>query len=357
MRATLTVLILALAACKHETTGRDEATPLEVHCEHPLPRTMERTIALRGRIAPPPGSDVAVASQVLGRIARLDVHEGDHVEIGTTIATIDDAPSRDALSQADSAVVQARANVVNADASLDRIRELVKRGIAAKQELDDAVSRADQAHAALTSAAAASDLARRTLGHVQVRSAFAGTVTRIFRGPGALVDGTAQTPIAQLAATDAVELLADVTERDLMTLLEGQPAHVTLTNNEVFDGQVRAVGTALDPATGLGLARLSLALKATRPRLGEFGVANVVIAKREVPMAIPETAIRGAIADGATVAVCKDGKAELRKVMFGDRDTSFVEITSGLAADETVAIDHVLGLEDGTPIAAAKASP
>jgi RND family efflux transporter MFP subunit len=346
-------IALLLFGCSRPAESRDEPTPVEVHCAHPTPRTMQRSLSLRGRVAPPPGSDVAVASQVSGRIARLDVHEGDRIAVGTTIATVDDAPSRDALSQADAAVTQARANSVNADLTLERTRELVKRGIAAKQELDDAIARADQAHAALTSTAAAADIARRTLGHVQVRSAFAGTVTRIFRGPGALVDGTAQTPIAELAATDAVELLADVNERDLASLSEGQPAQITLTNGQPLTGQVRAVGASLDPMTGLGLVRITLSLADAHPRIGEFGTAAVVVAKREVPLTVPLSAVRGALADGASLVVCKDDKASLRKVTFGDRDDAVVEITSGLEASESIAIDHVLGLDDDTPIAPA----
>lgn len=348
---------MAICACSRATEPRDEATPVAVRCELPKSRSMQRTLSLRGRVAPPPGSDVAVASQVAGRVAHLDVHEGDHVEIGTTIATVDDAPSRDALSQADAAVTQARATSVNADLTLERTRELVKRGIAAKQELDDAIARADQAHAALTSTAAAADLARRTLGHVQVRSAFAGTVTRIFRGPGALVDGTAQTPIAQLAATDAVELLADVSDHDLGALSEGQVAQVTLTNGEAAPGVVRAVGAALDPATGLGFVRVTLTLGNARPRIGEFGTAAIVVAKREVPLTVPLSAARGALADGATLVICNGDKAALRKVTFGDRDDQAIEITSGLEANESIAIDHVLGLDDDTPIAPTKASP
>ncbi len=346
-------MLLALVACSRASEGRDEATPVEVHCESPAPRPMQRSLVVRGRVAPPPGSDVAVASQVPGRVSRLEVLEGDHVDVGTVIATVDDAPSRDALSQADAAVTQARSNSANADLTLDRVRELTKRGIAAKQELDDATARADQAHAALTSTVAAADIARRTLGHVRVRSAFAGTVTRIFRGPGALVDGSAQTPIAQLAATDAVELLVDVSERDLVSLADGQLAHVTLATGEAIEGHVRAVGAALDPTTGLGFARVTLAQG--RARIGEFGSASIVLQKKDAALTVPLSAIRGALADGATVVVCDGDKAALRKVMLGDRDDAVVEIASGLEASDAVAIDHVLGLDNDTPIAQAKA--
>ncbi len=346
----IAALLLVIFGCGRASERRDEATAVAVHCEKPSPKSMQRSLVVRGRVAPPPGSDVAVASQVPGRVSRLNVHEGDHVDLGTVIATVDDASSRDAVSQADAAVTQARSNSVNADLTLERVRELTKRGIAAKQELDDATARADQARAALTSTAAAADIARRTLSHVQVRSAFAGTVTRIFRGPGSLVDGSAQTPIAQLAATDGVELLVDVSEHDLGSLADGQPAHVTLANGEAMDGQVRAVGAALDPTTGLGFARVTLTQG--RARLGEFGSASIVVQKKDAALTVPLSAIRGALADGATVVICQGDKAALRKVMLGERDDAVVEIAAGLEASEAVAVDHVLGLDNGTPLKA-----
>ena len=61
---------------------------------------------------------------------------------------------------------------------------LVRRGIAPRQELDDAIGRADGARAAVHASVSAEDLARRTLGRVQVRASVAGIVTHVWRGPG-----------------------------------------------------------------------------------------------------------------------------------------------------------------------------
>src|SRR5204862_377522 len=83
-----------------------------------------------------PGGDLAVASQVGGRITRITVREGQRIAAGDIVATVDDTTSRDAVRQADAALDQARANQTNADALLARTQELVARGIAARQELE-----------------------------------------------------------------------------------------------------------------------------------------------------------------------------------------------------------------------------
>lgn len=356
MRRAAWVLVVCVLGCKKSAPEETEkATPIAVHCITPKSAAVDETVALRGRIEPPPGGDLPVASQVPGRIVGVSVHEGQRIANGDLVATVDDAPSRDALRQAEAALVQARAAETNAVTSLERTRALVERKIAARQELEDAVARADSAHAAVTSAAAAVDLARRTLGRVYVRSSFSGVVTRVWRGAGAIVDGTAATPIVQLAATSGVEFVADATETELAAIKEGQPVKGTLVSGgDELTGTVRARSSALDPATGLGTVRVALTASSDRVPIGSFGRIVITTAHREIALVLPATALRGSIADGAEVVICKEGKAELRAVKVGWRDDERFEVLEGLEADEQVAIDHVLGLDTDTPIAEAK---
>jgi RND family efflux transporter MFP subunit len=349
------LVLLASAGCRHATEEHEEPTPVEVHCVPCARQSIELTETLRGRVMAPPGGDLPVASQVPGRINQVLVHEGDHVATGAVIAVIDDSSSRDALRQADAALVQAQSAAANADATLERTKQLVARGIAAKQELDDATARADQAHAGVNSAVAAADLARRTLGRVQVRSTFAGVVTRVWRGAGALVDGTSATPIVQLAASTAAEFDVDATERQLLGVEAGQPATVTLaTGGGEIEGTVRARSTALDPVSGLGFIRIAIEPKAPL-MLGLFGTGTIKTGKHEGALVVPAEAMRGAVADGAEVVVCRDGKAEVRTVTVGWRDDKRIEISEGLKEGERVAVDHVLGLQTDSPIVEAKA--
>jgi hypothetical protein len=188
---------------------------------------------------------------------------------------------------------------------------------------------------------------------VQVRSTFEGVVTRIWRGPGALVDGTAATPIAELAATRAAEFGADATERQLRDVRAGQSATVRLASeDEPLQGTVLARSTALDPATGLGVVRIGLD-GASPPMLGLFGTVTVKLATRDGVLVVPADAMRGASADGAEVVVCKEGKAEVRSVTLGWRDDKQVEIREGLNDGDRVAVDHVMGLETDSPIVGA----
>jgi membrane fusion protein, multidrug efflux system len=355
MRRLPAVLLVAVTAgCRHPAPPEEEQAPVEVHCVAPKPDAIDVTVALRGRIEPPPGGDLPIASQVQGRVTQVVVHEGQHIQRGDLVARVDESMSRDAVRQADAARVQAIAQEANAQLTLDRTRALVDRGIAAKQELEDAIAREEAAKASVASASAALDVAQRTLGRVAVKSTLDGVVTKVWRGPGALVDGTGATPIVELATAGGVEFVADATERELTDIHEGEAVKGTLIDDHDFEGVVRARASALDPATGLGTVRVTIPSGAESIPIGAFGRVVITLAHRDQVPLLPSSALRGAVADGAEVVVCKDGKAELRPVKVGWRDEERFEPVGGLAPDERVATDHVLGLENDAPIAEAK---
>lgn len=343
-------LPLFWAACRHPQESEPELR-VSVHCVSPTRQSVDETLELRGHLEPPPGGDLPLASQVAGRIVEVLVHEGQHVKAGDVVASVDDVASRDAVRQAEATLAQASAAELNANATLERTQALVTRGIAARQELDDATARAETEKQSVASSRAALDLARRTLGRVQVRVAFGGVVTRVWRGPGAIVDGTAATPIAQVAAASGAEFIADATERDLTRIESGKAARVQLSQGTApLTGAIRAVSSALDPATGLGVVRVSLVDTPPTLLMGAQGRVTIATGHRDGVLLVPTEALRGAVADGAEVVVCAAGGANVRSVRVGYRDDRRFEVVSGLSADEKVAIDHVLGLETGTAL-------
>jgi RND family efflux transporter MFP subunit len=349
------VAVAAFAcSCSHKE-AEPAAEPIEVHCVAAVASSADDTVSLRGRVSAPPGGDLSVASQVAGRVVNVLVHEGQRIAQGDIVARVDDVASRDAMLQSNALVMQAKAAELNAKVTLDRTRTLVAKGIAARQELDDATARADGAKASTAAAMAMADLARRTLGRVEVRSSFDGLVTRIWRGRGALVDGSSATPIVQVATTQDVEFVAESTEREFFSLAEGQAAKGELADHAAsFEGVIRARASALDSMTGLAPIRIAVSSSSAPLPLGAFGRVVITTGHRDPILIIPIAALRGAVVDGAEVAVCKEGKAELRSLRTGWRDDKSVEAVRGLAAGERVAVDHVLGLDNGTALREAK---
>jgi RND family efflux transporter MFP subunit len=341
-------LLLTTYACHHEPPAPEEP-PVGVHCVHPQRGDIDDILTVRGRLEPPPGGTLLVASQVAGRVVQLLAHEGQRTAQGEIVAIVDDLAARDALRQAEAALAQTKAAMTNADAALGRTRSLVDRGIAARQELEDAQAKSESARANVAATTAAADLAKRTLGRVQVRSSLAGIVTRVLRGPGAIVDGSAATPILELAASSALEFVGAVTQMDLSRLHPGQIATgVLLGTTPNLHGFVRALPSAIDPSTGLGTVRIALD-EGSGP-VGAYGQLQIIVDHHRNARLIPRSALRGAMVDGPEVVICKDGQAQLRSLKVGVHNELTVEVLSGMDDLESVAVDHVLGLSNDAQI-------
>ena len=199
---------------------------------------VEETLVLRGRLAPPPGGDLPVAAQIAGRVIETRVHEGDRLAKGTVVATVDDLAPRAAAKQAGAALARVKAADVAAQvrpgprARPRGARHHLQEGRRGRHRPGRGRPRRGRGRDGGRPAG------QRHPGRVDVRTTFDGVVTRVFRGAGALVDGTAATPILQIAAVDAVELVADATERELARVREGQKASITLATGATLTGTV-----------------------------------------------------------------------------------------------------------------------
>jgi len=116
---------------------------------------------------------IFVAPDEVGRVQTLSVREGDTVQTGEPLFTVDDD-----LQQAD--LAQVRASLTNAQQTFDRASELAKNGAGTQKDLDAAVAVLRDAQARLNSSL--TRLARRS-----VFSPVDGTVQQVYFRPGEMV--------------------------------------------------------------------------------------------------------------------------------------------------------------------------
>jgi HlyD family secretion protein len=122
-------------------------------------------IGVSGRIE---GDDSAIAAKTAGRIREIGVREGDRVEAGQVIATLDDQQVRAREQQAEAAVRQAEARVELAQHQITVLNEQLRQSeIGVDQARADAEGRVSEAEAKL--AAAEAQLAQANASHAQAR--------------------------------------------------------------------------------------------------------------------------------------------------------------------------------------------
>ncbi|MFL5308423.1 MAG: efflux RND transporter periplasmic adaptor subunit [Polyangia bacterium] len=346
------LLAVLVGGCRGREEAEAPAGKRPVRCAPVETVTVEDTIELRGTVAPLPDRDAEVAPQVAGRIAKILVREGDRVAAGQPVARIDDAGLVDQANEASAAVAKAEAERRNADATRARTERVFEHGIAARQEVEDAATRADTAAASEREARAAAARVRRQVERATVRSPLAGVVVRIFRRSGELVDGTPTTPVVEVADPSRLELAAEATASDLVRLAAGAPAELTTAAlpGARWSGAVSVVSPAVDRTTGLGKVRVGLRLDdAARPPIGILGTARIRLGRPRAVPVVPKAALRNGAGADVEVVVCgPDGVAHVERAARGVSTGDRVEV-GGLTAGESVALDPV-GIADGEAI-------
>ncbi len=351
---TLALALLLMPSCSKKSAGDEDAggdeAAANVVAEVTVTRVqradIQSTLSVSGTISALPNQDVRVSSLVPGRVAHMLVAEGDHISEGQALAKIDDRPIHDQVRQAQAAVDQARANVENAELSLQRNQKLLDRGIAAQKDFEDARTQAAVNKALLNQAEAALSLAQLNLTRTDVRSPLTGMVVKRLLSAGEQVDGTAAQPIFEVANTSEVELYGNVSALYLEKIRVGQALSISTDAfpGKVFRSHIVAISPAVDPATNIGLVRIRIVNGAGRLRLGMFITAQVPLeTHRNTLVAALQAVYRDS--DGNPEIYRVEGeKAEAVPVKLGLETKDRVELLSGAQEGETIILGGGYGL-------------
>jgi RND family efflux transporter MFP subunit len=352
------VIAAALAAgCSRapEVAAEQARAAAVVTCQPASSAMIDDIVEVAGVIAPPPKLDAIMSSPMAGRVAEVWVEEGDPVAAGATIATIEDPALPAGALEARAAVAGAEAAKLAAEQDVARQQRLVDTGIGARRDLDDARAKAATTAAELDAANARAGLARSNNARRELRAPHAGVVLHLWKRVGESVDGTAATPVAEVADLSTLELRAQLPPPALARVRDGMAATVRVVGlDAALAGKVARVAPAVDPATLLGGVRIEIA-GSHRIAIGSAANGQIVVA-RHAGLVVPTAAVRRSMIGADEVIACVAGVAQVRAVTIGRRGEATEEIATGIAAGDAIVVDHVLGLEDGQPLATAPAA-
>ncbi|MEB2285239.1 MAG: hypothetical protein B6D46_07465 [Polyangiaceae bacterium UTPRO1] len=322
-----------------EVKGREAAAGRRVLVTQPqrgpARRTLEVPATVRGFEESP------VYAKVAGYLKSIAVDKGDRVEAGQVIAELESP-------ELDQQVANARAAYVLKKATDARFQTLVRSGVVAQQA-------ADETHSDLQQAAATLAQLEAMQAYEHIRAPFAGVVTVRDVDPGVLVpQATAASggmAIVTVASFAVVRVYADVPQSAAPRLQVGDPATITVKEypGRAFTGAVSRRAEALRPATRTMLVEVDVPNDDGALRPGMYATARFTITLPDGPLLVPDDAL--VFRSGKIyVPVVRDGRLVLAEVVLGYDDGRKVEIVSGLAAGDVVAMNVGQAARDGEPV-------
>ena len=356
---------------------------------------------------------IAVGAKVMGRVAWIGVEKGDNVQEGQVLVRLEDGEFRAQVNQAqanlaaaqarldrlrtgsrpeeklkDKAVVlQAEANLKNAEAEFQRTESLYRSGVSSKAEYDRALANRDSAAALLQAARqssamteigprveeiraaeaevrqmkAALDYANTQLAATEIKAPVTGTVLQriVERGemvsPSAFGGSGARTSVVDLADLTDLQVELDISQTDFARLQPQQRAEIVpeAYPNLRFTGFIEEIAPEANRAKSTVQVKVKVENpnEQLRPEMNarvNFLSGKVAAGdnKSIARVLVPKTAVVKKD-NGSFVFVVKGNKVEQRTIRTGEESGDAYVVLDGLSGNESVAVAGVDKLRDG----------
>ena len=281
---------------------------------------------------------VNITSSTSELITRVMFTDGQRVAAGTPLVQLQ-------AREEDAGIIEAQAQVDQAQRQYDRYKTLADRGIAPRVT-------AEQAETDLASARASLNAARARLGDRVIRAPFAGIIGLTTVTPGTLVSPGGV--IATLDDTSVIRVDIPVPERYLGVLRPGLPLTATADayKNEGFSGRIALIDSRINESTRAVTARAEFPNPGGRILPGMM--LRVAVAQgQRTSTAAPEAAVQyeGQIAYVYRIVRGDRGETAQRvEVQTGAVEGGFVEILSGVAAGDRIVASGLNRIQPNAPV-------
>jgi RND family efflux transporter MFP subunit len=319
--------------------------------------------------------EVAVSSEVEGRVEQVLVDVGDRVAAGQPLvkilptelqlsvdqqrAAVQQARARLGLAKGDdledvraaAEVKRAAADLADAEQKYNRAKTLYEQGLLPKQNFDEADSRYKVAKAAydlsvqavenlraqLAQSRASAALAQKKLGDATIRAPFAGQVKERTVTQGQYLK--VQTPVMVIVSVDPLRVRLKVPEKMAAWARVGQQVTVSVDAfaDRTFTGSISRINPSVDQQTRTFEVEALIDNRDNSLKPGFFAKAIIPSDKIDNALFLPQDALLY-VYGVYKVFVIEAGILKEKEVKLGERLGDEVEIIEGLASGERVAL-------------------
>lgn len=278
---------------------------------------------------------VSISSRISGYIREMTVREGDSVKEGEVLVRIDPVDAKQAL-------IQAKADLADAETDLKRYKELLKVGAVTNQQAEKVQLRYKVAKSQV-------EQARNQLSYAEVSSPVAGVVVEKRLSQGDLAaPGT-----AILTLEDPASLLVEtyVSEQFVSKIHEGDEVDIKIASQDrLYQGVVRQVVQAADSLSHQFLVKTALSAS---PDIhpGMYAQTGFHTGSRQAIL-IPREAVISRSGLHAVYLVSAQSVAQYRLIRLGETRGDQVEVLAGLNDGDVVAWSGVPTLKSGIRVKA-----
>lgn len=305
-------------------------------------------------------NQVEIRPQVAGYITGIFFTEGQHVEKGQKLYSIDQQQYLGAYNQAVAQLNESQANLEKVQQDADRYQELGKEDAVAQQTVQHALADLQTAKKQVEAAKANVSAVQVNLRYSTIYASLSGTIgisqvkigAAVTAGNTILNTISSDNPIAVDVALDET-LIPFIEKENEVDQKKKSDSTFTLIladqSKYPYSGKIYIIDRAVDPQTATIKVRLLFDNPVNILKVGMSVNLRILNNSSQKSLLIPYRATVEQMAEYFVYVVNDDTVAQ-RKVLLGQRIRDQVIVKSGLQENEIIAVDGVQKLRDGTKV-------
>jgi membrane fusion protein (multidrug efflux system) len=367
-KTAIAFLLLGIVSCKEQKQVEEQVAP-----EVMTVSVIQKTVPVYGEyVGETYGkADVAINAQIEGTIVGIHFTEGNYVQKGQLLYTLDDETLKNKYSQAEARYAQANTMMVRAKSDLERVEPLAAMKALSQRELDAAKATYQASKSEVDIAAGALKNAKIDLEDATIKAPISGLIGISKLQVGDHVSGfNLGEPLNIVSSVDEIRVRFSISEDEYLEyarrskdkkgfmVTDQIPMTLILSDGSFFDqtGLINLTNRQIDPATGSFLVQAVFPNPKGLLRPGQF--VRVRLQKDIYPDAIvvPQQAINQIQSKYQVFVVDDSSKLQPKLVTVGDRVGSNWIVNEGLKAGEQVAIIGSITLRPAMQVRSKKLS-
>src|SRR5215468_6275906 len=244
-------------------------------------------------------STVAVRAQITGELTSVNFKEGDEVQQGQVLFTLDKRPFEAALQQAEAQLQKDIAQLANAKAQATRYQDLAQRGIATREQVDQMTTQAAALEATVAADQANVQSARVQLDYATIEAPISGRTGLLQVHKGNLVRANDTIPIVSINRVTPVYVTFAIPESMLPQFKQYMAAGTIRVEarapndtGAASTGKIDFIDIAVDNTTGTIKVKGTFPNEDRKLTPGQFVNVNVTLTTDHNAIVVPTVAVQ-----------------------------------------------------------------
>ena len=324
-----------------------QSRSIAVVTEHPVRRTIVPQLRFSGSLDPE--WQAQVAAKVDGRLEKVYVHEGDHVEKGQVLAILEQMDTDANLLSAKGSYLDAQTSLRKAETDLARYEKLYATGAVSQQVVDDYRFARDNAAAKLEAARGSLQGMESKAAGTVVTAPADGIVAKRFYQEGYYAK--AGTPLFAIADISMLKTTIHIPEGQVTGVKVGNEADIALPAypGKKLVGKITRIAPVADLPAHTFAAEVSVD-NSEGLLAGVYANVSLIGEPREQVLTIPMHAIVMRDDQQTVFVADAQGVVQRRVLALGYSDDKVAEVLSGLDEKDTIVVEGHNKLREGSRI-------